>query len=405
MVHNMKLQVVLAALVLLAVGAPAYADDLFRLDVEGSSDSLTITGSSARDLLGDVSSQSGEFAVFAGQAFTATLSYADFEDAIILTSNDDNSVITLSIPSQGFTQTFNAADGDIEEQIEDFLISSAPTALSVFTQATNENTLVGVLDGNPAAMTALTSAEVFRLFGEFRNPFDDHVQGSDNLRFYLNYQQIEAGNFDGYLIEGALTGGIRFTEQVALVLDGMLAYRNIEDAEVYTTTFIAGLPIRLSPELTEEQPLYWQVTPSFHTGGAGSADQIAGGIIIGGSVTNLVGIRTGDLLFSSGQQIGYFDGQPIDVEDVEFETRVEQWIFRGSLEVTYGGFGGSPAYLQGGVMYTDFLEDAGVDNYVSPFAGIGIRLGGQSVFRVGLAADLGDDFTMYRGETEVRFAF
>lgn len=394
-----------ALLTLLGLASAARADDLFRLEVEGTTDSLTATGSSARDLLGDLASQSGQFAVFEGQAFTASLDYAGFDDAIVLTSNDDNSVITLSIPSQGFSETFDASNGDLEEQLEDFLIRSGPEALAILTQATNEDTLIGVMDGNPASMTALTSAETFRLFGEFRNPFGPHVQGGDGLRFYANYSHIEAGDFDGYLVEGALTGAIRFTDQVALVLDGMLAYRNLEDAEVYTTTFIAGVPIRLTPEMTEEQPVFWQITPSFHSGGAGSADQIAGGIILGGSVTNLVGIRAGDFLFSSGQQIGYFDGQPFNIQDVEFDTRVEQWIFRGSLVASYGGFGGSGAYLQGGVVYTDFLEDAGVDNYISPFAGIGVKLGGESVFRIGVAADLGDDFTMYRGEAEVRFAF
>jgi hypothetical protein len=55
-------------------------------------------------------------------------------------------------------------------------------------------------------------------------------------------------------------------------------------------------------------------------------------------------------------------------------------------------------------MYTDFLEEAGLDNYVSPFAAIGLRLGSKNVIRFGVAADLGDDYTMYRGEAEIRFA-
>jgi hypothetical protein len=381
---------------------PARGEDLFRVDVVGTSDTLSVSGSSLLDLASDAAGQEGAFEVFAGQAYTANVTYAGLEDAINISSNADNSLVTLTIPSTGFTKTFDAADGDIEDQIEDFLKEDGADALADFISVINEQTLVGVTDGNPSALTAMTSNETFRLFGDFRNPFGQYVQGGDGLRLYANGAVIDTEAGDGMLFEGALTTSFRFTNRVALVLDALGSYRNIEDSETITLTGIAGLPIRISPELDDDQPFFWQITPSVHLGGGGSADQLAGGLVLGGGVTNLVGIKAGDFLFSSGQHLGVFEGQPIDVSGYEFETDVSQAIFKGSLAVTYGGIG-QHAYLQGGVVYTDFLKDAGVDNYVTPFAGLGFKLG-RGVMRVGYSADLADDFTLHRGEVELRLA-
>lgn len=393
----------LAMMLSICMLAPvAWADELFRVNVNGSSDNLSVSGNSLLDLAENLAGQDQQFGVFAGQAFTADITYGGLDNAVVITSNDDNSIVTLQIPSTGFSRTFDAADGDLADQIEDFLKSDGSQVLADLAQVINQQTLVGVTDGNPAALTALMSAETFRLFGDFRNPFGQHPQGADGFRIYAQGSVFDADGAEGVLFEGALTTGFRFTDRVGLVFDLLGGYRNLEDSETITIAGIAGLPIRISPELDDDQPLFWQITPNAHIGGGGSADQLSGGLVVGLGATNLVGFKAGDFFFSSGQQLGMFDGQPIDAGGFEFETEVDQTIFRGSLAVTYGGIGQS-AYLQGGVMYTDFLEDAALDSYVTPFAGLGLKLG-RGVFRVGAAADLADDFEMYRGEAELRIA-
>src|SRR5688572_23455315 len=388
-----------AALALAA--APAMAD-LFRVDIAGSSDSLTVSGNSLFDLARNVAGQEEEFSIFSGQSFTASVDYAGLNDAMVLTSNSDNSIVTLQIPSTGFTKTFNAADGDIEDQIEEFLKEDGAQTLADFISVINEQTLVGVTDGNPSALTALISNETFRLFGDFRNPFGQHAQGGDGIRLYANAGSIDTEAGNGHIFEGALTTGFRFTDRVALVLDALGGYRNLDDSETITLTGIAGLPIRISPELDDDQPFFWQITPSVHIGGGGSPDQLAGGLILGGGATNLIGLKFGDFFLSSGQHLAGYDGQPIDVAGYEFETEVNQVVFKGSIALTYGGIGQS-AYFQGGIIYTDFLKDAGVDNYLTPFAGLGLKLG-RGVVRLGYSADLADDFTIHRGEVELRLA-
>lgn len=390
------------ALVFGLLAPAALADDLFRIDIDGNEDDLVVTGSSLFDAARDISGQQSDFAAFQGQAFTARVAYAGLDDAVVITSNADNSLITLTIPSTGFTRTFDAADGDIEDQVEDFLRSDGAEALAELAQVINQETPAGVTDGNPAALTALISAETFRLFGDLRNPFGPHPQGADGFRVYGNFNQIDAGGIDGYLIEGALTGGFRFTNRVGLVFDALAGYRNLEDSQTITIAGILGLPIRLSPALDDGQPIFWQITPSGHAGGGGSADQLSGGVVVGAAVTNLVGFKAGDFFFYSGQQIGFFDGQPIDIEGYEFETEVDQKVLRASLAAIYSGIGHS-AFLHAGLMYTDFLEEAAVDSFVSPFAGVGVKVG-RGVLRVGVAGDFGDDFEMYRGEAELRLA-
>src|SRR5687768_3189540 len=106
-----------AALALAA--APAMAD-LFRVDIAGSSDSLTVSGNSLFDLARNVAGQEEEFSIFSGQSFTASVDYAGLNDAMVLTSNSDNSIVTLQITSTGFRKTLNTAEGVSEDQIGEF---------------------------------------------------------------------------------------------------------------------------------------------------------------------------------------------------------------------------------------------------------------------------------------------
>ena len=402
--HRLLQKAALAAALTLCAATAARAD-LFTVTVDGTSDNRTVSSNSLINLADDVNNQQGDFAVFKGQAFTARFNYAGLKNAVVVNSNADNSVVKLDIPSIGFTKTFDAANGDVGNQIEDFLKANGAGVVADFISVTNKQTLVGVTDGNPTALTAQIANEAFRLYGDYRNPFADYGQGSDGLRVYFNGASINTDVGSGYLLEGALTSGFRFTDHVALSLDFFGGYRNIEQSESFTVGFLAGLPIKLTPETNDGQPLYWSVTPNFHIAGGGSADQLSGGVVLGGGVTNLVGLKLGDFFLTTGQSFTGYGGQPVTVQNYDFETNVGQSIFKGSLALTYGGTGaGQRAFLQGGIVYTQFLDDAAVDHYVTPFAGVGLNLFGDSVFRIGYAADLGDGFTVHRGEAEIRFA-
>src|SRR5690606_2876807 len=122
----------------------------------------------------NVADQEGQFGVFENQSFIASFNYAGLDNAVIVTSNSDNSIITLDIPSIGYTKTFNEADGDLGDQLEDFLQQGGAGVLADFLDVVNKQSLVGVTDGNPTALTALLANDAWRNYGEMRNPFTDH---------------------------------------------------------------------------------------------------------------------------------------------------------------------------------------------------------------------------------------
>ncbi len=379
----------------------ADAQDLFGVTVDAPGLSpITVTGDSLFDLAESVVEQTGRFEQFEGTSFTGTLDYANLEDAIIVSGNAANSdQVRVQIPSIGFDRTF-----ENEDEAEEFLRSDGADTLASFLSVVNQQTLVGVTDGNPAALTAILADDAFRNFAEFRNPFVGYSQGGDATRIYAGAAIINTDAGDGTLYEAAFSGAFKFSDNVGLSLSVPGGVRTIEGSQTFYLGAQLGLPIRLTPATTTDQPFMWQLSPYVTAAVGGSQDQLAGGVILGGGIVNLIGIKLGDFTLTSGQQVVGYGGTPIDVGDYRFETDVAQTLVRGSLHATYGGIGQS-AYLTGGVAYTKFLDDAAVDSYFSPLAGVGLKFGSGNVFRIGYRGDIGDGFDMHRGELELRFSY
>ena len=97
----------LAGVAAVGLAVSAASADLFEVNVNGMNDNLRVSGSSLLDLARNVADQEGQFTVFQNQSFIATFDYAGLDNAVIVTSNSDNSVITLDIPSIGYTRTFD----------------------------------------------------------------------------------------------------------------------------------------------------------------------------------------------------------------------------------------------------------------------------------------------------------
>ncbi|MEM1012828.1 MAG: hypothetical protein AAGI46_11485 [Planctomycetota bacterium] len=361
---------------------------------------VTVTGDSLFDLAENVIDSAGDFEQFEGTSFTGSLDYANLSNAIIVSGDALNpDAVRLQIPSIGFDRIF-----DDEDEAEEFLQNEGADTLARFIAVVNEQTLVGVTDGNPAALTAILADDAFRNYGEFRNPFVGYTQGGDATRLYGSAAFIDTDVGEGVLYEGAFSGAIGLTDHVAISLSIPGAVRDIEGSQTFFVGAQLGVPIKFTPATGPDQPFLWQVTPYALASGGGSQDQLAGGIVLGGGAVNLVGIKIGDFSITSGQQAVGYGGTPIEAGDFRFETDVGQTLLRGSLQATYGGTG-SAAYITGGVAYTRFLDDAAVDDYVSPLAGIGLKFGRGNVLRVGYRGDIGDGFDMHRGELELRFSF
>ena len=394
----------------------ARADDLFTLSANSTSGppaSATASGHSLVDLVQDLIESRSEFLSLQNNALSASLRYAGLNNALQFTRSADGTQATINIPSTGFTRTFvGANESDVNHQIKEFMIQEGADEYAKFLKVVGEQTTVSAIDGNPLASTAMVADDGFYRFGllsgtpslgregvripgglmlDFRGGSDNSDQGGANL--------------DGYFVDVALTGGIPIGDRVALAFGGTFRYRNIQDADVYEGDIQIGLPILIiAPEPDNNGNGWsWQVTPAAVGAGGVSVDTTSGGIVLGGQFTSSLAYRAAPWTFILGNQFGFYEGIPVDISSYEWKTDTHQQILKNGVQVVREL--GPGAFVDAGIVYTNFLQDAAVQDYWSPLAGIGIRFGEASGLRIGYRGDFGDDFTSNGGEIDLFFAF
>jgi hypothetical protein len=383
----------------------ARADDPFAFTARttsGTPQTIRVSGSSLPDLAEDLVRTQSQFLALQGQAFDASLRYGGLSNAVRYSQNAAGTSATLAIPSTGFSRTFTAAnEEDLRDQIEDFLREDGADEYARFLREINERTVIGVTDGNPQATTALLSDLTYEQFGLHREPvpmMGDPGEGSNRvsggLRMGLEGGVFDAGGSDGFYGTAILNGGVRFSEFVGLSFPVLLNYRDVEGAGVYQVGGAVALPVLLLPPSSGTS---WQVTPAILGGASGSVDLAAGGTFVGGSLTSSISMHffSHALRFTMANQISFFEGFPIDVGEFDFETDLSQQVLKNGLKVTYSV---NRAFLvDAGLTYTNFLSDAAVENYLTPSAGVLLRMGENSGIRLGYRGDFGDDYTAHGG--------
>jgi hypothetical protein len=400
------------ALVSLAVLTPAARGaDPFVLTAQTTSGppaSVTASGSSLPNLVDDLVQTQNQFGAFQGQAFRAGLDYGSIKQAIRFEQNAAGTSATVSIPSTGFSKTFTGStDRDVRNQIRDFLLKQGATEYARFLRTVNERSLIGVADGNPLAATALLADSSFFKFGLQRSPyetggmiFDRHGGG---LRFDLGGGVANTDDGDGYFISAALSSVIRFNRHVGLAFASPFTYRDVEGAQVFNGGFEVGLPVVITSPTTG-RGVFWQVTPTFLTGAAGSLDFAAGGTFLGGGVTNSIAVPLGESAeITVGNGIYFFEGYPIHLGDYEFDTDLSQQILKNGLKLTVAlGRGG---FVDAAITHTAFLQEAAVDSYLTPGVGVGLRFGPTSGVRFAYQGNYGDGFTSHGGNVTLFFNY
>src|SRR5438094_8622501 len=107
----------------------AVAGDLFTLSAQstsGAAVSASANGSTLPDILENAIQTEKQFSTLSGRDFNATLRYGRLTDAASFSRNAAGTSATLSIPSQGFTKTFTAAnEDDLKDQIRDFFVKNS----------------------------------------------------------------------------------------------------------------------------------------------------------------------------------------------------------------------------------------------------------------------------------------
>jgi hypothetical protein len=425
----------------------ASAQDLFQLSLSPTDGSptapVTVGGSKLLSLTEGMLDQSGSFSTFQGVAFQSSLRYAGVNNAMTFNVNAAGDQATLQFTALGGSArvfTFNGAN--LEDQITDFLGEGAAGELTEFMQEMAKRSVVFVVDGNPSASTARSSRYRYRQFGfgddlrpryapvyrrgevyeEVPNFGTDHAPpedqpyttrsrvrvtdtvdiGTSSLRFQIGGGVIDTDVGDGNEISFTVTDTIRFGDRVSLVMGVPVSFHKIQSAEVYNVQGHVDVPISLVRR-TDMDGWTWNVTPGIVLAGSGSIDFVAGGLIWGLGVTNVIGYTYGDWAFSYILQFDFYDSITLKYDNYEWDPGLTQRILTNGGRIAYQ-FDEEWAII-GGLSHSNFLEDAAVGDYFSPALSLRYRTDHGFHVDFGYEADIADDYESHRANLALQWSF
>ncbi len=421
----------LLVLALAAVhGAPALAQNLFIITATGGGNApVTVGADSIIDLVDQAINTQGAFAPFENSDASFALNYGGVANAITVTKNAANTGATLTFGPTGVTRTFSGtSQQDLEDQIEAYLRENGGSDLADFLSAINAMSVIAVSDGNPNATTARMADYAYERFAlhavEF--PYDragavaaarwdgerlgasmGAVSGKDGpaptLRVDAFGKAFDAGDFDGTSASIATSFEFSFNKSLGLSLGSFVGWHSIGDADVFHVAANAGVPVRLIvPD--SGVPVLWQVTPSVTVGGSGSEDIGAGGLIWSVAVTSHLRWDINEQFsVQMANQFGIYEGETLAFSDFEIDPGVSQQIIKNGVKGLWRFAEGW--HLYAGASYTNFLDDAAVQGYLTPIGGVGFTKAGGSGIEAGITGDFGDDYSSFGGRVGIRLAF
>ena len=422
-----------ALIACLLLGGPGRAEDLFSVTATetvgfGGPDSGSPFEVSADDLpslFEDAVEARDLFGEFAGDDARFTFSYAQVEEALVVTVNADNNQATLDIPGIDFSRTFNATNrGELEDEITDFLEDDGSDVYADFLAFLREETLVNVIDGNPNSATALVGAQAFR---DFATPGLNSVDGVGH-RFDLagdrsGYFKIggAASTFDADGFEGDdyrvhLSAGVDLTKQVSLAWASTANFRDIEGTRYYAGGGTLAAPITVwsslwgeadRPDDAPEQGSGWptmtaRLTPLVQMGVGGSIDAADGGLFWGYGGSGAFMMDFDRFRLNAGAQVVTYRGLDVGIDDYEFATDLDQTLLSVGLHSAVDL--GNAFTVDAGVSFHDYLDDAATDNWVTPSVGLAWAPD-ETTLRVGYSGDFGDGFDAHRLTLDLVLSF
>lgn len=437
------------ALIVLAVAALpgvalAQSDELFVFDLAETGNpgnTLIVGGSTLPDLAEDLADTQGDFASFDGVAFDAMLTYAGVNGAIDISydptgGSGGGAVITINNIAgySGPPIVLDEADGDLGDQLQDFFLKDNPDIIKDFLAAIAEQSPVSITDGNPLASTARSARYRFDRFGLFADAspasnqinrmyhdpnetgtVDDGVPRMERGSVAVDHggflsridflgQVVDAGDFSGSNFEVTLSTETRFNERFGLVFGVPIGYHSIEGADVFNLGLHLDAPINIvlvDPDA--KQGFSWTVTPGISGEAVVSYDFAAGGTLYSFGATNAFRYDYDRWTFIAAQQYTIHESAELDVDEYKIDPGIDQQILKLGGKVLYRFNEGAGIY--GGATWTDFLEDAAVDSYVSPIAGFAWQLHNGANLTIGYEGDFGDDYEAHGGRITFQLPF
>ncbi|QQS10068.1 MAG: hypothetical protein IPK69_05465 [Phycisphaerales bacterium] len=400
-----------AALTPVALGA-----DLFVISGTSNGSPITPVGANNLvDLVTNAVNNEAQFAALTGTDVSLSLNYGGVADAVTITRNaaETQATLTFITPDGTITRTFDTGTDprSLEDQIRDYLQQNGADDLAEFFKAVNALTPIAVSDGNPNATTARMAELTFQRFG-INNEFTSVVvpDGDDSmrratpqLRMDVSGSQYEAGDFEGDSATVSTSFDANLGKSLGVSIASFLGYNSVEDADVFHFGMALGVPIRVVLP-TPEVPFTWQITPHASVAGSASEDIGAGGIIYSfGATSYFAWHATERLTLSMANQYAIYEGNKLSFGDYEIDPGVSQSMMKHGGRVTY--WLGVEWYTYAGVTYSDFIDDAAVDNWLTFTGGIGFKNDAGSGFELAVTADDGDDYSSFGLRLGANLAF
>jgi hypothetical protein len=430
--------------------ASAQSDELFFFEVTADNNpnnSIVVGRNSLPDLAFDLASGEGDFTSFRRTPFTALLNYAGAENAIeisrfVLSGSQNIYIVGIRniAGSDGTSVTLIGTPDSLGEQLQDFFLKDNPDIIKDFLAAIAEQSVVSVTDGNPLASTARSAKFRFNRFGMFSDaspasnqinrmfasPIDPGLPGEDEQadddvprmelgsamidhggflsRIDFTGQTVSADGFDGSSFDINFSSETRLTDRVSLAFGVPIGYHTIEGADVFNVGLHVDAPINIMLiEENAKQGFSWTLTPGVSAEGVVSYDFAAGGTLYSLGLTNAFRYDYDKFTFIAAQQITWHESTELDVDEYTIDPGVEQQILKLGGKVVYRFTDGAAVYAGG--TWTDFLEEAAVDNYVTPVAGVAWQLKNGAHISLGYEGDFGDDYESHGGRLTFQLPF
>jgi hypothetical protein len=357
----------------------------------------------------------GAFTGLANSAATFNLNYAGVANAITINKNASNTQATLTFGPTGQSRTFvgvNAAD--LQAQIDTFLRGHGGSDLKEFYKAINRLSLVAISDGNPGSTTARTDSYTFNRFGlggdSIRTYRLDTPGFTSNIGFQFDFgvdgKGFEAGNFSGGSVSTDASVNFFYQDVVGVSLGSYFEYQDVESAGVYRWDTSLGIPVR---PISHQggTGLIWQATPWVSFDLNSSEDMDAGGSIWGVGFTNVFAWTPVEkFTIAAPVQISHYGGGSLkfgDHDEFDLNAGVNQSALKAGVRCTFRI--GDSWSIYGGAVYSQYLDDAAVNNWISPEIGFGMTQKSGGGFRVGFTGDFGDNYHAYGARFSYKWAF
>ncbi len=395
---------------LLAFAPAALAQNLFQVSASSSTTTVNVGSSSLIGLVDNLSNNTQQFAPLDGQSYTANLTYAGIKNALVFKQSTDssgNQILNFRVPSTGLNETFSSANGSLDSQLRNYLKKDGLADLTAFQAVVDHNSFAGIVDGNPMATTAMLQDAGYQEFALHEVPFDLDGRRVTNdgwghfvSRYWINSGVLNAGGTSGSYVDFTLALEAHFNEIVALTFTTPFRYQTLHSADIFMGGEIIGLPITVLP--ARGGPITWTITPAVQGGIGGSQDFVSGGLLYGAQVNSSLSANLAGFTLTLADSAGYDHGASLDISGYNFNTHVNQWLFKNGLQLSkaFGNF-----FVDASGTWTDFLHTAYVPGYFTPEVGVGFRFGANDScgIRIGYQGNYGQHYSTTGGNLLLYF--